>query len=54
MRALAPIDVFFQVANALAALATAAFNSSAVAKGTRANTSCVAGFTTSRHSCVFD
>ena len=48
------MEVFFQVLNASWAEATAAFTSAGVAKGTRASTSCVAGFTTSRHWVVWD
>ncbi len=49
-----PIDALRQVLNALPAAATAAFSSSAVASGTRARTSCVAGLRTSRHWVVRD
>ncbi|MDT4814248.1 hypothetical protein FQZ97_472480 [compost metagenome] len=54
MRARAPIGVLRQVLKASLALATAAFISSSVAKGTRARTSWVAGLTTSRHWLVRD
>ncbi|MOA20654.1 hypothetical protein D3C78_1411090 [compost metagenome] len=49
-----PIGVLRQVLKACLALATAAFISSAVAKGTRARTSWVAGLTTSRHWVLRD
>jgi len=48
------MGVFFQVLKASLAEATAALISSGVAKGTRASTCCVAGFTTSRHWVVLD
>ena len=54
IRARAPIGVFFQVLNACAAPSIAALISSWVANGTRARTSCVAGFTTSFQTWVFD
>src|SRR5690554_2166833 len=54
MRARAPIGVLRQVLKACLAPATAALISSGVAKGTRANTSWVAGLITSRHCSVFD
>jgi len=46
--------VFFQVLKATFAADTAALISASVAIGTRANTSCVAGLTTSCHSVVLD
>ncbi|MNJ69741.1 hypothetical protein D3C77_661270 [compost metagenome] len=54
IRARAPIGVLRQVLKASLALATAAFISASVAKGTRASTSCVAGLTTSRQWLVDD
>ncbi|KAF1069482.1 MAG: hypothetical protein GAK45_01095 [Pseudomonas citronellolis] len=51
IRERAPIGVFFQVRNAVLALAMARCTSSSVAKGTRASTCWVAGLITSRH-CV--
>jgi len=54
MRARAPIGVLRQVLKAFWPLATARSISSAVAKGTRARTSWVAGLTTSRQSWVVD
>ena len=54
IRARVPIGVKRHVLKAAFADATAALISSSVANGTRAKTCCVAGFTTSRHTVVFD